>query len=596
MTHLYQFARTYISRYWYLYLIGTVALVCTNLLTLEIPQLAKEIVNTLSQLSNRNLNQTTLDKDVTSNLQSLALFIIGLGLLQMIVRSLSRIFIFWPARRMEAVVKSDLFSHLMRLPQEFFERHGMGDLISRMANDLSHIRVFFAFGFLAILNFLFLMAFVISKMVAIHPMLTLFCLLPLLLMLVISGLAMPSLHVASRENQESQGRLTNRVTEAFVNVHVIQSNSSESVFLDRAEEENKNVFLSNLRLLRIETFIWPLITTLTGVSQLVILFYGGREIVAGRLTIGDILVFNVYISYLAFPLTALGIVMGVYLRSKSALRRLREIWTEPAESTFSVSPSPPQTTESLSKPPLLEVKNLNFQYPTENGDSSVLQNISFRLDEGKKIGLFGPIASGKSTLFDLIARIYNPPEGTIFWKGRDILSFEDLREYRKQLGYALQTAFLFSESVEMNLKFGSETDLSSEELSQVADDAQILQEIESLDKKWSTEIGEKGVRLSGGQKQRLAIARIFLRKPTLLLLDDVLSAVDHRTEKKLIRYIHRSKSAMLISSHRGSALKSCDEILILKDGSVQDRGTFQDLVKRHPDLQEDSPGEGGLNE
>ena len=558
------FARNYAFSLWPWYLSGISALAVTNWLTLKIPQFAKDIVNQLSTDS------------PTEGLQRTALLMVGLGLLQILVRALSRILVFWPGRQIEATLKSDLFSKVNRLPQVFFDRYGMGDLISRLSNDVGHIRALFAFGGLMIVNMIFLLAFVIVQMVSIHQTLALLCLLPMGLTLVLSRFVMPKMHLYSRANQEAVGALTNRVTEAFVNVHTIQAASATDAFIRRTEKENETVFQSNMKLVMLQTFLFPLISALAGISQVVVLFYGGYQVIDGNLTVGDILVFNVYIGYLAFPLTAVGIVMAVYQRAKTALIRLKEIQTAPEEKG-----------EGKEASPSLEVKDLSFAF--EKGDP-VLQGISFTLPPGKKMGLFGPIGSGKSVLFNLISRIYDPPRGSIFVGGRDVLDWEP-RELRRTVGYALQSVHLFSESVAANLRFGAGEGISGEDLTHAAESASVLKEIEKMGQGWETPVGERGVRLSGGQKQRLALARLFLRRPPILLLDDVLSAVDHTTEVKLVRSIDSLSGAQLIASHRIGVLRKCDEILMLDGGNLVDRGSFADLSRRHPELREEESSE-----
>jgi ATP-binding cassette subfamily B protein len=559
---------------WPYFLAGIVALAAVNLVTLEIPQLAKRIIN---GLTSANLAGGGIDPAQISDAESTALKIIGLGALMIIIRGLSRILIFWPGRRLEAATKTDLFARILRVPEAFFLKHGLGDLISRLANDVGQIRVFYAFGLLQILNLGFLLVFTISKMISVHATLTALCLTPMIAMLAITKYTLPRMHRYSRENQDAIGTLTTKVTEAFVNVHVIQANAAVQSFVDRSEKENRRVYDTNIKLVAIRTVVFPLMTCLAGISQLIVLFYGGQQVIAGNLTVGDILAFNVYIGLLAFPLTALGIIFAVYQRAKTALDRIGEVQDAPLESSLVKT----QKTIFEKSPPLLEIKNLHFSY--EGNDSFKLQGIDFRLPAGKHLGLFGPIGSGKSTILNLITRLFDPPAQTIFWHGEDILTVSPT-ELRRQSGYALQTVHLFSDSIRNNLAFGMTSSPSQAALEEAAREAQILAEINGFEHGWDTEIGEKGVRLSGGQKQRLALARIFLRRPPLLLLDDVLSAVDHKTEQALLKEIYGLGSALIMTSHRGSALRQCDEILILDQGKIIDRGTFLELSQRRPEI------------
>lgn len=591
-----QFTRRFALPLWQWYLFGTVMLACVNFINLEVPQLAKQIVNGLAS--------TQQNQDSSQEYQQTALMIIGLGLLIIITRGLSRIGIFWPGRRLESDTKSFYFDYILRLPEYFFGKHGMGDLISRLANDIGQLRAFYAFGLLQVLNVLFLTIMTVSQMVAVHLWLTILTLIPLLLTLVLTRLGMPRMHRYSRLNQEALGSLTNRVTEAFVNVHIIQANSAEACFLERTQHPNTDVYLSNIKLILVRTVIFPLTSCLAGISQLVILAYGGYEIVHQRLSVGDILSFNVYIGLLTFPLTAMGIILALYQRAKTAIQRLGEIEAEPAEGASSIaSVSQPRSTTNIKK--LLVVQGLQFSYPTathvnHKGDDNKTYNkashgsvepfrlgpVDFNLEYGDRLGLFGAIGSGKSTLMNLLTRLYDPPSNSIFWHGLDILTLQP-QDLRREIAYALQTVHLFSDTIRANLIFGLSDDTPLEQLADACDRAQILGEILALPQGWNTPIGEKGLRLSGGQKQRLALARLFLRNARLYLLDDTLSAVDHTTERKLIDEFNRLGQALIIASHRGSALRQCREILVLDRGQIIDRGSFDELVRRHPALGRD---------
>ena len=561
------FGKKYALPLWGWYVGGTVFLVLTNLITLEIPQLAKKIINSMESLND------------PESLKNVALAIVALGFGQIIARSLSRILIFWPGRKLEASAKIDIFSHAMKLPQSFYERFGLGDLISRLSNDLGQMRVFYAFAVLQILNLILLMTFTLVKMFSINPKLAGVCLIPISMMIVLGKFLMPYLTRYSRANQEAIGELTNRITEAFTNIHVIKANSSEDVFLNRTLPTNQKVYESNIKLVSFRVLFFPLLTTLTALSQLVVLYVGGIEVMAGRLSVGDILAFNVYLTYLAFPITSLGFVMSIYQRSKTALERITPIIEEKEECQQS-------GLENIESENLLDIKDLSFSF----SNIEVLSHINLSVKKGERIGLVGEVGSGKTILFDLITRIYSPKAGTIFFEGKDILSMSPV-ELREECAYALQESHMFSDSVEDNLRLGLPSDTSKDQIEDATKEASVYNEILRFNEGWNTEIGEKGMRLSGGQKQRLAISRIFLRNPKLLLLDDVLSAVDTKTEKILIDSIKSRKSAMIISSHRNSVLNKCDRVIYLSSGKIIDEGTFSYLQSKYPHLTEGANNE-----
>jgi ATP-binding cassette subfamily B protein len=563
-----RFTRLFALELWPWYLGGTFFLAITNIISLEIPQLAKEVVNAL---------QAHTGED-DGHLARVALAIIALGLTQIIVRSFSRILIFWPGRKLEASSKSYLFARALQLPQTFYDRFGMGDLISRLSNDLGQLRIFYAFAVLQVLNLVFISVFTLYKMLSVHQQLTLVALSPILIMLVITRYVMPRLQKFTRRNQEAIGALTNRVTESFTNIHVIQSNAAAPSFQRLIETENQKVFETDMKVLFLRTLFFPLISSMTGLAQLIVLFLGGTLVVRGELTVGDILAFNIYLSYMAFPLTSIGIILSIYQRSKTALERLEPLFVEPEEGPRAT------TTRLRADAPVLEMKDLNFQYPgTQN---QALRDLSFQVKSGEMVGICGPVGSGKSTLFQVLTRLYDPPDGTVFYRGQDINQLSP-DQIRTEIGYGMQRVHLFSASIRENLGFGMDPKPSQAQLDAAARSAQIDREIASFVDGWETQIGEKGIRLSGGQKQRLALARLFLRHSPLLLLDDVLSAVDNITEARLIRELRKREGTMLICSHRSSVLHLCDRVLLLKDGHLVDEGSFHDLMRRHPELQEE---------
>lgn len=570
------FARRYALPLWPWYACGFVALAVTNLITLEIPQLAKAVVNAITFVAPVGTTSHPMGDHLGDpELARIALLIIGLGLLQILIRSLSRILVFWPGRSIEANVRTDSFNHLLRMPQKALLHFGMGDLISRLANDIGQLRVFFAFGLLQILNLCFLSAFIISHMMTIHVGLTFACIAPLSLMLVITRYAMPKMQEFSRQNQEATGRLTNRVTEAFINVHVVQQSGAEESFLARTRPENQAVYESNMRLVFIRNAVFPLMSCLASIGQMTVIFYGGYEAIHQRLSVGDILAFNVYIGFLSFPLTAVGMIISMYERAKTAVFRLGEIENQATESVVPSDTTIKHQPSSLSNDVILSVKNLNFTYLDDPGRFA-LQGISFDLPRHGRLGVAGSVGSGKTTLLQLLVRLYDPPMGSIFLHGQDILTLEPF-ELRRWCGMASQTVHLFSSSVEDNLRFGLDRQISEDEVKQAAAEAMILPEVQALPQGFQTEIGEKGIRLSGGQKQRLALARLFLRKYEIMILDDVLSAVDQLTEVRLVETLESKGCAMIVASHRPSILKGCDQIIILDGGRMKAVGTWAEV-------------------
>lgn len=551
--------RLYAVPQWRYYLTGTIALILTNIIVLEIPLLAKRIIDGMA--ARQDLEQFTL----------VALGIIGLGLTQVVIRTLSRILIFWPGRTLEAGLKSDVFLSLLRAPIGRLFEYSTGDLTSRLNNDVTQLRIFFAFGALQVLNVIFISIFTVTKMASLDPTLTLLSISPMLFMLILTKAVMPKLYVSMRENTEALGRLTGRVSEAFSQVHTIQTMNASSAIASRLEPDNEAIFQSNLRTIWLRTVTWPIMTVLIGVSQFAILTWGGKQIIAGALTVGDIMAFNIYIGMLTFPFASLGIIMNVYQRAKPASERIEGVKDIPPEASDAADKIKLATTP---KEQLLEIRNITFEWP--NGRMA-LRDVSFTVKAHERVGIYGSIGSGKSTLFNIITRLYEPTSGHVFLRGVDTASLSPAA-VRAEIAYAQQHPLLLSESIRSNLILGcEESDIPLQRLTETAMKADILTDIEKFPETWDTPIGERGIKLSGGQKQRLSLARILLRPAEIIILDDVLSAVDHETEHRLIKSLLATKSALIIASHRASILEPCDKILVFEAGRIIAQGAYGDV-------------------
>ena len=556
-TPLYSFGKKYAASQWRFYLSGTLALIVTNIIVLEIPQLAKQVINALAD--QRSLDSLTLT----------ALAVIGLGCAQVLIRTASRMLIFWPGRTLEAAVKEDVFVHILRSALGKLANFSTGDLTSRLNNDVTQLRIFFAFGVLQVLNVICISIFTVSKMASISASLTALSIAPMFLMLAITRAMMPRLYASMRQNTESLGRLTGKVSEAFSHVHTIQMMNAVDTLTDKMRPENDAIFESNIRTIKLRTLTWPLMIVLIGISQFATLAWGGKLVISGALTVGDIMAFNIYIGMLTFPFASLGIILNVYQRAKPASERLRAITDLPTERADATATAALTHTQ-----PLLAVERLTFEWP--DGRAGV-RDISFEIRPGERVGVFGSIGSGKSTLFNLLTKLYEPSSGAVRLNGLDTreLSHDAVR---RSVAYGLQQPLLFSESVKDNLLLG--LDESQETLRQMEDAcrrAMILPDIERMPQKWDTLIGEKGIKLSGGQKQRLSLARLLMRPANLIILDDVLSAVDHETEQNLIASLLNTKAALIIASHRPSILVPCDKILVMDKGRIIAQGTYGEV-------------------
>ena len=561
-TPLGRFGKNYAAPQWRWYLGGTFALIITNIIVLEIPQLAKEVINALA--SGLSLESFTM----------VAISIILLGLAQVLIRTTSRILIFWPGRTLEAAVKDDIFAHILRVPSSLLSAFSIGDLTSRLNNDVTQLRIFFAFGVLQVLNVIFISIFTVSKMASIDGTLTVLSISPMILMLFLTKIMMPKLYKSMRDSTEALGRLTGKIAEAFSQVHVIQTMNATPAIMKRVEPENKAIFDANIKTVWLRTLIWPVMTILIGTSQFATLAWGGRQIIAGTLTVGDIMAFNIYIGMLTFPFASLGIILSVYQRAKPAAERIEAVNTLKTESEVtSFRQLSSQSTEKISSP-LLSISHVSF---TWKDGRCALDDVSFSVASGERLGIYGSIGSGKSTLFNVMTRLHEYDHGDICIRGKNILDMTP-QDVRKVIAYGLQQPLLFSESVKSNLCLGlDESKVTAKDLESATRRAQVYDDIMRLPETWDTLIGEKGIKLSGGQKQRLALARLLMRPAEIIILDDVLSAVDHDTEHRLIKSLLETKAALIIASHRISILQPCDKILVMKAGRIIAAGKFNEV-------------------
>jgi len=655
------FTRHYVLPLWRWYLGGTIFLALTNAIVLVLPRLARDLVNTLGggELAEAALRAVP-GLLAANNGTAIPLAIMGLGLVLVIVRILSRILFFWPGRRVEAETRQDIFAKILRIPRTLLYRFGQGDLVSRIANDTGYLRILFAFGFLSVVNVVFLLTMTMAAMLSFHPTLTFFALISFAPLLVLIRYTLPAMHAASKRNQEAMGRLSTVMTETFRGISSVRLHAAQSAFLERIDGANEAVYQSNRRLAMIQMVVFPVAGLAVHLAQTIVLIYGGTEVIAGRLQAGDIMVFNVYMASLAFPLAFSGSVLALIERARSAHTRIAEVLSLPAESaedvhteSFAFS-AESANTEMLSLPAesantegtvvnsgegllprskipstdavladaLLEIRSLSREFgtpissdspgmvpafaeeraspkdarspaPAAENSGFKFDNINFSLRQGEVLGICGAVGSGKSLLFDLILRFEEPPPASIFFHGRDVLAYPPAL-LRARIACALQNTRLLSDSIRANLTLGLGREVSDEELAHALERACILDEVRNFSGGLETVTGEKGMRLSGGQRQRLALARLFLRRPEVFLLDDIFSAVDQKTETRLVDEImllasrtgHKSglRTAALIATHRHSVLESCDEVLLLHAGRLVDRGRYAELAARHRSL------------
>ncbi|MDX2436854.1 MAG: ABC transporter ATP-binding protein [Acidobacteriota bacterium] len=554
--------REYAWRYRWSYLAGAVLLFVTNYLSVSIPGQIGHAIDALRA-------GTSVGRYVA------AIAVMGVGVI--LVRSLSRVLIFNPGRHVEYRLRRDLFGHLLQLQPSFYAVHKRGDIVSRAANDISWVRTLVGFGGLQIFNVTIAVVLTGWKMVSLSPRLTLMALLPVVLGACMVQWAIRRLFFLARRSQEQLGEISEHVLGSLQGVAAIQGFVAEEAFIGRFEARNFKWLRTSLLLAVIRSTALPLLVLSGGVAMFALIAVGGPMVLAGTLTVGELAAFTALLAVFLPPLRSMGWMMSVIQRGRSALERIFELVDAPVDrpegSTGIVM--------ATGRGPTIDVKDLSFAYP-DDPQRAVLENLTTTIPAGSVIGLFGRTGSGKSTLLRLLARVYNPPADTIFADGVDLTTI-DLESWRRRLSMVPQRPFLFSDAIASNVALEAAPDV--ERIERSVDMAALESDLEALPEGLETVVGERGIMLSGGQRQRVALARGFYRPSDLLILDDVLSAVDHQTEAQLVETVaaltrRPEAPTVVIASHRLSALRHCDSILVLDGGRLVAKGTHTELIQR----------------
>ncbi|RMG69421.1 MAG: ABC transporter ATP-binding protein [Bacteroidetes bacterium] len=500
------------------------------------------------------------------------LLVVAMALIRGFFLFLTRQTIIVMSRLIEYDLRADLYDHLQSLSLTFYRRNRTGDLMARTSEDVNRVRMYLGPGIMYTINAITLTAVIVTTMLVVNVELTLYALLPLPILSYLVYYVESIIQQRSERIQRQLSKLTTMAQEVFSGIRVVKAYVQERASADRFSDEASVYKEKALHLARVDALFYPLIVLLVGMSVVLTVWVGGAKVIEGRLALGNIAEFIIYINLLTWPIIAVGWVTTLIQRAAASQGRLNELLAQRSEISF--PPHGPQVGRAA-----LSFDEVSYTYP-DTGIQALLK-VSFSLRPGQKIGIVGPTGSGKSTLCAMIPRLLDPDLGGIELDGHPLASYP--REHLRQaIGYAPQDVFLFSDSIHGNIAFGR-PEASREEVEAAARQAAIHESIATFAEGYDTLVGERGVTLSGGQKQRISIARAWIRAPYLLILDDVLSAVDTRTEETILRNLKDFRRqnpdvAVVMVAHRISCIQDADQILVLEDGHITERGTHAELV------------------
>lgn len=474
------------------------------------------------------------------------------------------------SRLIEYDLKNEIYSHYQLLNLSFYRKNNTGDLMNRVSEDVGRVRMYIGPAIMYTLNLIVLFVLVISTMISVNPKLTLFAVLPMPFLFLSIYYVQNIINKKSEEIQEQLSTLSSTIQESFSGIRVIKAFVREEEIKSKFNKESEEYRLKTMGLVNVQAVFFPTVLTLIGISTLLTVYIGGKEVIDGRITAGNIAEFIVYVNMLTWPVTSVGWVTSLVQRASASQKRINEF--------VNLVPEIKNDETLLSKElrGKIEFKNVSFRYP----DTGILalQNISFSLEAGKTLAIVGRTGSGKSTIANLLFRMYECDEGSIMLDDTDIKELH-LSSLRKQLSMVPQEVFLFSDTIANNISFGA-TNANRHDVERAAKLASVYENIMQFEHGFETLVGERGITLSGGQKQRVSIARAIIKSPKILIFDDALSAVDTKTEEAILnnlKEIMENKTNILIS-HRISTVKHADLIIYLDGGKIIEMGTHEELI------------------
>jgi len=550
----------YMRRYRWGYLWGTLACIATNIAAVQGPQILRKAIDELER-------GITRDRIIF-----LACVFVGIYVVKGIFLYAQRWILIGISREIEFDLRNDLFLQLERQDANFYQKYRTGDVMARMTNDLNAVRMLLGPALMYSANTVFFTVGALYFLLRISPWLTLVAWAPMPLASILVQYFGRKIHDRFEKIQESFSEISSQAQENYSGARLVRAFGREQSQMSLFEKLNRQYIHRAQGLVQLMGMLWPTLEFILGIAMIITLLVGGHEVVAHRITPGDFVAFNTYMILLIWPIIAVGWVVNLFQRGTASVKRIDEILRAvPGIDDSAADPTIPANAVLRGE---IEFRNLNFSH----GETQILRDISLRIPAGSSLAIVGPTGSGKTTLVNLLSRLYEAPEGSLWIDGRSIRSFP-LEVIRRNMGIVPQETFLFSETIRENLAFGVSAS-SDEELLEAAEAAHIRREFEEFPQGFETMVGERGMTLSGGQKQRLAIARALLRRPAILVLDDALASVDTYTEERILGGLrtYTATATTILISHRISTVRNADQIAVLDRGRIVEIGRHEELL------------------
>ncbi len=550
-------------------LLGLVITVVSRVFSLVTPRLVGDSMTTIENYLNlESVSPDELKEILLMNI----VFIVGASLISGFFTFLMRQTIINVSRYIEFDVKNEIFSHYQSLDQVFYKKNRTGDLMNRISEDVSKVRMYYGPVLMYGTNAIILFIVIISYMFSVAPKLTIYSLIPLPILSIFIYKISDLINKKSTKVQESLSDLSTYSQESFSGISVLKSFNIQDLIFGKFDKYALESFKNNLSLAKIQAWFFPIILFLIGLSNLIVIYIGGKEFIDGNIEIGVIAEFIIYVNMLTWPVTLVGWVTSIVKQAEASQKRINEF----LDSKTKLKNGDLTISKKDSKS--IVFKNVSFKY--DQTGIEIFNSFDLKIEEGKTIGIVGKVGSGKTSILDLICRIYDPSSGDIFIGDRNLKSLK-LSELRKIISYVPQNNFLFSESIQRNIQFGNPK-ATKDQVQKAAVLSEIDHEILKFEKGYETILGERGVTLSGGQVQRLSIARSFIKDSDIYLFDDCFSSLDSDTENRIITNLKNNfnNKTLLIVSHRVSCVRHADKIIVLENGKIVQKGTHNELISK----------------